>query len=394
MATSPLIRNPWSPTTINGWWPQVSPDGLYVAYGNGTVYIADLATGTEHYVGTGRPMGWYGATTLYILEELDPNDSVNTTQLFSVEVGTWTKVNLGISYAHAAANSYAAVSGHWGTWLTTGLRIVYDDVVIRAGDAYGLAMAGDYLITHRMSDWTIQVYKNGVFQRSIAQLDEDYFFAVSESGWVAYQGVKGIYVSPPTGPQHRISAAVEGQWQNLGPLVEKNGKTWVFSGGGPGNNAAVSYVWGRNAAMTDPASQITVSSLGPLWLSIVSIDSGWVIGGTSDTGTLYVHWTVGGGSSSIPTDLGLNDVGFLLFVADYNHLLRWNGMAWEFAPGDNGNGYVVQAAALPAPYGWVLSSGAQTTKLTLGTRVTATRVTTPALTTVTATTALKWYYRR
>lgn len=45
--------------------------------------------------------------------------------------------------------------------------------------------------------------------------------------------------------------------------------------------------------------------------------------------------------ANIPTDLGPNDAGFLLFVTDFSHLFRWDGAAWAWGPGDPGSGFIV-----------------------------------------------------
>lgn len=61
---------------------------------------------------------------------------------------------------------------------------------------------------------------------------------------------------------------------------------------------------------------------------------------------------------SIPTDLGANDAGFLVYVADYAHLLIWNGNSWTWAPGENGSGYIVAFVNPPDPgIGWQLCDG-------------------------------------
>lgn len=45
--------------------------------------------------------------------------------------------------------------------------------------------------------------------------------------------------------------------------------------------------------------------------------------------------------ASIPTNLGPNDAGLLLFVTDFSHLFRWDGAAWAWGPGDPGSGFIV-----------------------------------------------------
>lgn len=84
---------------------------------------------------------------------------------------------------------------------------------------------------------------------------------------------------------------------------------------------------------------------------------------------------------AIPTDLSYHDRGFLLTVVEYDHLLRWNGAAWEFAPGDDGNAFFREFVAAPQSAGWVLCDGSTTDYLTLGAVLGATAITLPDETT-------------
>jgi hypothetical protein len=54
--------------------------------------------------------------------------------------------------------------------------------------------------------------------------------------------------------------------------------------------------------------------------------------------------------------LGAGDAGYLAWVTDYNHLLYWNGTAWQWGPGENGSGYIQFFAADPGS-GWKFLDG-------------------------------------
>jgi hypothetical protein len=83
--------------------------------------------------------------------------------------------------------------------------------------------------------------------------------------------------------------------------------------------------------------------------------------------------------SGVPTDLGVDDEGFLLQITDYGHRVRWDGAAWEFAPGDQGNGYFQDFAVAPTVPGWALCNGIATTYLTMGATIAETAITPPNL---------------
>lgn len=66
--------------------------------------------------------------------------------------------------------------------------------------------------------------------------------------------------------------------------------------------------------------------------------------------------------AGLPADLGLNDAGFLAFVTDYGHLLRWSGTAWTWGPAEGGSGYVQGFLSDPGA-GWALCNGATVNRL-------------------------------
>jgi hypothetical protein len=99
----------------------------------------------------------------------------------------------------------------------------------------------------------------------------------------------------------------------------------------------------------------------------------------TDRTALYVvlvgQWVYAAGvmataQATLPGGLGSGDAGFLAYVTDYAHLLRWNGSAWGWGPGDGGSGFV-QGFVVDPGTGWFLCSGSQATFLkadgTLGT---------------------------
>ncbi len=81
--------------------------------------------------------------------------------------------------------------------------------------------------------------------------------------------------------------------------------------------------------------------------------------------------------ASVPT-LTLADAGTLVFVTDYNHLMRWTGSLWVFA--DGGNAFIAHfATAPPASAGWTLCNGTSQGYLVGGASLSVTLVTLPDL---------------
>jgi len=76
---------------------------------------------------------------------------------------------------------------------------------------------------------------------------------------------------------------------------------------------------------------------------------------------VYVGGVMSADFADEPADLGSNDSGFLWQVADYAHLLRWNGTGWEFM--DEMGGYVAGRVVAPDGNGWQLCDGTATSYL-------------------------------
>lgn len=75
--------------------------------------------------------------------------------------------------------------------------------------------------------------------------------------------------------------------------------------------------------------------------------------------------------------LGLNDVGYIGLESQFGHLLRWTGAAWEFAPGDGGNGFLLGFPVAPQAVGYGLCDGSVYSYLVVGATLTTANYTTP-----------------
>jgi len=83
-----------------------------------------------------------------------------------------------------------------------------------------------------------------------------------------------------------------------------------------------------------------------------------------------------------PTGLGPTQAGLIYNVLPpYAHVMRWNGTAWEFAPGDHGSGHIIPYLVLPGnPTCWQECDGTATDYLVAGgATITTAPFTTPDL---------------
>lgn len=76
--------------------------------------------------------------------------------------------------------------------------------------------------------------------------------------------------------------------------------------------------------------------------------------------------------------LGAGDAGYLMWLTDYKHLLRWTGATWEFF-GEEGNAFIKDCVVAPQTGLWQLCDGTATKYLTLGATLTETNFTVPDL---------------
>lgn len=63
---------------------------------------------------------------------------------------------------------------------------------------------------------------------------------------------------------------------------------------------------------------------------------------------------------------GASDAGYQCYLSDYGHLIRWDGSAWHFAPGDVGNGFLLKFAVTPQEPYWGQCDGSTYAYLIVG----------------------------
>lgn len=89
----------------------------------------------------------------------------------------------------------------------------------------------------------------------------------------------------------------------------------------------------------------------------------WASDGTSWLYSYGIQSRTQAQLAALAATLGTTDAGYLVWVTDYEHVLRWSGTVWTFGPGDAGGGYIAHFLAAPNGNGWVLVNGAATTIL-------------------------------
>lgn len=101
----------------DGWWPQLSPNGRHVAFGNEAISVANLKTGAvKHGIGAGRRPHWVGVQTLVFWTDGGRFVAKKTDGWVPTRVDHWT------------GNTTVARDGHWLTW--KGGQLTFDGKVV------------------------------------------------------------------------------------------------------------------------------------------------------------------------------------------------------------------------------------------------------------------------
>lgn len=92
----------------------------------------------------------------------------------------------------------------------------------------------------------------------------------------------------------------------------------------------------------------------PIGVSFYETDRGATYQVQSVAGShawVYVSGVMNDLIANIPSDLGLNDVGFLFNATDFQHQYSWNGTVWHFASSDSGSDFYLTSGNPAGPNG-------------------------------------------
>jgi hypothetical protein len=150
--------------------------------------------------------------------------------------------------------------------------------------------------------------------------------------------------------------------------VNDEGFTWFDS------YAGVTHRWSGNAwnrylgMMVDTFGNMPNRALVDRGFLFAASDRGYQVWRNGVSAWVLLEGSGGpaaGTIANITTGLTADDVGYLYNATDYNRVYRWNGSAWEDAPGAESRGKIVHFIGAPDPIaGWALCDGAGATSST------------------------------
>jgi len=288
----------------NGWFPKVSPDGEWIAYGFGKVGAVSVRTRAEKVIDPRHAftIGWLRPGTLMY----DVDGVAGGTQGFFASPPAFASTRMPDD-SLVAGNAHAAADGHWAGYLAGGgFRMVYDGKVVQTGNGGSPDVSQDWLVHFATNDnQLIRVRRGGAIYRDYVPKYPSTQVTITR-GYVVYAGPgKQLHGITPTGQDVDLTVAPPG-YLEAGAKVFFVGrgaaaKPWVASVMWPNSGPCFTMLrpWGKKAGIVidDCASG----------MSVVEHCGVIVIARNSDKGRLNVITT------PVPTALqSMDDIAGLL----------------------------------------------------------------------------------
>jgi hypothetical protein len=215
----------FKPSTPNGWWPRFSPDGRYVCYGTGEIFVTDMENPSVTFIarnGCYAPR-WIRPDTVTYTRCLTPA----TMKRLEVKVGEWVEHEMPDDVNLVVANDFDAQDGHWMSTVA-GVRSVIDGVVADTGRVFGAHIAGPYALNVHADNNFARLFDvaTRAHIRDIPLATPTHMHDLYKDGTVAY-GYPIFRVARPTGEDIDVTASPTGEGSFK--LFDVNGALWCAS---------------------------------------------------------------------------------------------------------------------------------------------------------------------
>ena len=282
----------WVPSkTNNGWWPALSPDGKYIAYGNwGESWVTDISTGQnwDFRKPIGLPSGarciagqWIQSDTLSFVCELSNKDMAR----YEVSTTDWIAQRTSDNPNLVAGNMIVARDGHWASYLAT-TRIVKDSVIITDNKPGGALSISEDILVHACdnNNTSICVWE-GESLVTTYDTATPLHTMDTRDGYIVYGGYGPIHGITPDGQDVDLTATA---WQTeyIPQIVMKDGEPWIASSTctpAPEECFTLIRPWGERKG-------IAVSGNGgPASMSVIYSNNNFIVAYATDQGRLSVQ---------------------------------------------------------------------------------------------------------
>ena len=283
----------WNASSANGWWPNLSPDGKYVAYGNwGDSFVTDLQTKQTwnfkdpvDLTVSHRCLGgaWIKPDTLSFVCEFG---STLTFYRYEVKIGEWIPKRTADDPSLVAGNFFATKDGHWIS--IGGGRIVKDNKILENSDEMGYhpSISNNILVTACKDNTSICIWDGDTLSEE-RPAEVPVTATDTYNGYIVYAGDDGsIHGISPDSIDIELTATSPAKEGSV-KIVAVNDKPWIATttciNNTTGNCYGLIRPWGERKS-------IITSAKAPYGLaSIAYANNNFVLAFQGDRGQLVVQ---------------------------------------------------------------------------------------------------------
>lgn len=277
------LRAEWGPPQANGWYPKLTNDGKWIAYGFWQTFVGNLHTGEtrEILAPTGArlfPLGFIDNVTLIAVTEAGPAATYAVSMLdFSIR-------DLGVPAHHSVTSWGYAANGHYALNAANQTYCVKDGQPFRTDVfQYGCTIDGDHLVTSNKETAILHFRGNDL----VRQLPMDNQWIVNQHGDIltGYYGRVKLYRHDNGDRMEDATIAPWGTEGAAGALVRDGNDLWIWT---PtcGGDADECWIIGRRLGEVDPI----VLDIPAVATAAILVGSTWIIAGADAKGRLKVMW--------------------------------------------------------------------------------------------------------
>lgn len=298
----------WRPSqTINGWWPRISPNGRYVAYGDfPESWVTDLQTGVNYDFSTPADLvgithmciggQWITPTRLtFVCESNDlPRDNMYRYEVDFSGPTPGLPVRTTENTSIIAGNEFVARDGHWASFIANAsMRLAKDNQIVATGVGGATDISGSQVV-HACDNTNAMIcLRTGTTLTrtfgTLAPLNQ----MTMTAGYIVYGGYGPVRGITPLGNDVNLRLSPnfnEGGGRSQGirtgsaaQIVLVNGTYWVATvAWDPIGGGAYIFLrpWGSNTAIVLNAPAVS--------LDVQVVGTNFIIGYNNDRGGMAV----------------------------------------------------------------------------------------------------------
>jgi hypothetical protein len=219
-------------SSVNGWFPKISPDGKYIGCGFSDISIVDPVSGQAWPLMSHAFWAqWIQPNVMTFLHEDDENGLLQTR--YEVPMSTKIPAAMPGDPSVVAGNIFSADAGHWASFQSgASRRLTYDGVALSNDGGPAMSVSADWLVYAKNvngKNLGLIVYKGGqrLKEYPLSGVPEAFEVNVNQ-GYIVYGGYGAIHGIDPSG--HDIDLTITPwRWEAHAFVFFVDGQPWVAS---------------------------------------------------------------------------------------------------------------------------------------------------------------------